>query len=170
MYINWHSNTVQSIWYLRISPFPSFWTPETFCKLKKYLSPAHWCLHYINSIWLLSSIGASAELTVPSVPALFCPRHQWWVTDLAKLDNVWCNCQRGLIIRTLHMGLFSSAAFSSLTDSSKFARPVIYFSYPINYHINTSLEVQRVKKLSLLLIKVNDLCHSIKLSSEHFWV
>lgn len=68
------------------------------------------------------------------------------------------------------MGLFSSAAFSSLTDSSKFARPVIYFSYPINYHINTSLEVQRVKKLSLLLIKVNDLCHSIKLSSELFWV
>lgn len=132
----WCSNMAYLIWCHPI--FPSLYTSWTLCKMKLYLSLACWGSYYINITWRLSSIGASAQLTVPSVPALFCPRHQSWVMDLAKPDNAWCNCQRTLIIRTLHVGLFCSTVFSSLTGNFEFA-----WAYgklcPSSHRINTYL-------------------------------
>lgn len=63
---------------------------------------------YVNRIWLPSSIGASALLTVPGVPILFCPSQWSRVMDWTEPANAWCNCQRDLIIGTLHMGLLFS--------------------------------------------------------------
>jgi len=81
----------------------------------------------------------------------------------------------GFNYQTLHVGLFCSTVFSSLTDSSKFARPVKSCSYPISHHINTSsllcLEVQRQEcRSSSCYLIVSNLHHFIKLSPQYFWV
>lgn len=78
--------------------------------------------HYVNRIWLPSSTGASAPLTVPRAPILFCPRQWSWVMDWAEPANAWCNCQRDLIISTLHVGLLCSAVSSSLSGNFEPAR------------------------------------------------
>lgn len=77
--------------------------------------------HYINRIWLPSSIGASAVRMVPRVPILFCPRQWSWVMDRGEPANAWCNCQRDLIISTLHMGLLCSAVSSLLSGNLEWA-------------------------------------------------
>lgn len=80
-------------------------------------TPAFHRSHYINRIWLSSSTGASAPLVVPCVHILFCPRELSWVMDRAEPSNAWCNCQRDLIIRTLHAGLLCPAISSLLSGN-----------------------------------------------------
>lgn len=70
--------------------------------------------HYVNKLGLPPALGASAPLMVPCVPILFCPRQWSWVMGQAEPANAWCNCQRDLIISTLHVGLRCKAVCSSL--------------------------------------------------------
>lgn len=73
--------------------------------------------HYVNRTGPPSFLRASAPQMVPRVPILFCPRPWSWVMDRAEPTNAWCNCQRDLIISTLHVGLLCHAVSSSLSDN-----------------------------------------------------
>lgn len=99
-------------------------SPWTWCSLGRVKGALALALpgsHYINRIWLPSSIGASAVRMVPRVPILFCPRQWSWVMDRGEPANAWCNCQRDLIISTLHMGLLCSAVSSLLSGNLEWA-------------------------------------------------
>ena len=73
--------------------------------------------HYVNRIGPSSFLRASSPWMVPRVSILFCPKPRSWVMDRAEPANAWCNCQRDLIISTLHAGLLCHAVSSSLSDS-----------------------------------------------------
>ena len=73
--------------------------------------------HYVNRTGPPSFLRASAPQMVPRVPILFCPRPWSRVMDRAEPTNAWCNCQRDLIISTLHVGLLCHAVSSSLSDN-----------------------------------------------------